>query len=229
MFFHRLLDIVSPRGCVVCGGRLSAREEHVCLSCQMVLPYTNMQRQPTDNAMVRRFFGQFAVCRAAALMRFVPQTPPARLVYAIKYGDGRELAVWIGRWMAAICGPDFFSGIEGITYVPLTPKRERWRGYNQCRLLARGISQHTGLPLLDGLLLRNSFSVSQTQRRRSERMEAVEEVFSLADGADFGGRHLLLVDDVMTTGATLISCGRQLEKAGCRHISVLTLGLTGRW
>lgn len=220
---------MSPRECVVCGCRLSATEEHVCLSCQMVLPYTGLHRHATDNVMVRHFFGQFPVERAAALLRFVPHTPPARLIYAIKYGDGRELAVWLGRWMAAACGSDFFSGIDAIAYVPLTPARERWRGYNQCRLLARGIGQQTGLPVADGLLRRNSFDGSQTQRRHSERMAAVETAFCLQPAARLSGRHLLLTDDVMTSGATLIACGRELAKSGCSSVSVLTLGLTGRW
>ena len=119
---------------------------------------------------------------------------------------------------------DFFEGIEAIIPVPLAKKRQRQRGYNQSMEIAKGISEITGLPIYNKVVRRNIFEDSQTSKGRWERNENVDKVFELLDGESIRGRHLLVVDDVVTTGATVVACCRQLVKAGNVKISVMSIG-----
>ena len=119
-----------------------------------------------------------------------------------------------------------FEGIDAIVPVPLARKRERERGYNQSLELAKGVSEVTGLPIYNKVVKRTKFMGSQTQRGRWERNENVEHVFELVDGDSINGKHLLLIDDVVTTGATIIACAQKMQKASNVKISVLALGFT---
>ena len=113
-----------------------------------------------------------------------------------------------------------------IVPVPFAPKRRRERGYNQSEEIARGVSEVTHLPVRTDIIARKSFHGSQTHLEKWERRENVADAFILTGGAAASGKHILLIDDVMTTGATIIACGRELAKAGDVHISVLTMGFT---
>lgn len=119
---------------------------------------------------------------------------------------------------------DFFEGIEAVVPVPLAKKRERQRGYNQSLEIAKGISEATALPIYNKVVARTVFKGSQTNRGRWDRNENVEKAFLLTDGESVRGKHLLLVDDVVTTGATVIACAKELVKAGDVKVSVLSLG-----
>jgi len=120
----------------------------------------------------------------------------------------------------------FFEGIDAIVPVPLTKKRQRERGYNQSEEIARGICSVTGLPIFDNVVMRESFKGSQTQLKSFERLESVENVFYMINPDRIKGKHLLLVDDVMTTGATLLSCAKELSKVQDVKFSIFTLGFT---
>ena len=132
----------------------------------------------------------------------------------------------MGRLMAReLQMSNFFEGIDAIIPVPLAKKRERQRGYNQSHELAKGISEITRLPIYNKVVRRTVFEGSQTSLGRWERNENVEQVFKLKDTTTIQGKHLLIVDDVVTTGATVIACAKELCKAGDVRISVLSLGL----
>jgi len=131
----------------------------------------------------------------------------------------------MGRMMAReIAAAGFFDGVDAIVPVPLARKRLRQRGYNQSMEIARGVSEITGLPIWNQVVIRTIFTGSQTQKDRWERNENVEKVFELADEAKVSGKHLLLVDDVVTTGATIVACARKLCEAGGVKVSILSLG-----
>ena len=120
----------------------------------------------------------------------------------------------------------FFDGVDAIVPVPLARKRMRERGYNQAFEIARGISAVTRMPIIDKAVIRESFKRSQTKMNRWQRNENVEGVFSLVDGSALTGKHILIIDDVVTTGATVVSCARELMKAGDVRFSVMSLGFT---
>ena len=224
-FWRRLLDLISPRLCVICKRRLTVTEETICARCNLHLPRTGFDRDPYENPMAKMFWGQIPVERASAFFYYESHAETANIIYELKYKDHPEIGEVMGRMMAReLLLSHFFDGIDGVVPIPLAKKRERQRGYNQCLEIAKGISEITGLPVYNKVVRRNSFKGSQTKLGRWERNENVEYVFELTDTATVAGKHLLLVDDVVTTGATAIACGKQLVKAGQVKISILTLG-----
>ena len=131
----------------------------------------------------------------------------------------------MGRLMAKELQPSgFFDGIDGIVPIPLAKKRQRQRGYNQSLEIARGVSEITSLPIYNKVVRRIAFEGSQTNKGRWERNENVENVFELTDETAINGKHLLIVDDVVTTGATILACAKELCKAPNVKFSVLALG-----
>lgn len=226
-FWRRLLDLISPRCCVVCGKRLAASEEAICNKCNLHLPRTGFSGNPYENEMAKLFWGQIPVERAAALFHYEGHSETANIIYQLKYKNHPEIGPVMGRMLAIELQRDhFFDGIDGIIPVPLTRKRFRQRGYNQSFEIAKGVSEITGLPIYKGVVERTVFKGSQTRRWRWERQENVKLAFRLIDGDSIAGKHLLLIDDVVTTGATITACAKELVKAGNVKISVLSLGLT---
>jgi ComF family protein len=133
----------------------------------------------------------------------------------------------MGRLMAKeLQTSGFFDGIDGIVPIPLAKKRLRQRGYNQSLEIARGISEITSLPIYNKVVIRKVFEGSQTNKGRWERNENVEGVFELKDASAIQGKHLLIIDDVVTTGATVLACAKELCKAGNVKVSVISLGFS---
>ena len=223
-FWTRLLDLISPRLCVVCGERLSVTEDVLCGKCNLHLPRTGFQINPQENVMARMFWGRIPIERATALFYYEAHAGTANILYKLKYKNHPEIGETMGRMMAReLLKSDFFDGIEGLVPVPLAKKRERQRGYNQSMEISKGISEVTGLPIYNKVVKRNKFEGSQTSKDRWERNENVENVFDLLDTETIRGKHLLVIDDVVTTGATVTACAKQLLKADDIRISVLAL------
>jgi ComF family protein len=177
--------------------------------------------------MAKIFWGQVPIERATALFYYEPHAETANILYEMKYKNHPEIGEVMGRLMAReLQMSNFFEGIDGIIPVPLAKKRQRQRGYNQSHELAKGISEITGLPIYNKVVRRTVFEGSQTSLGRWERNENVEHVFELKDASTIQGKHLLLVDDVVTTGATVLACAKELCKAGNVKVSVISLGFS---
>lgn len=223
----RILDFISPRLCVVCGQRLVPTERSLCSVCLFHLPRTDFHQKPLDNPMAQLFWGLAPIEKAAALFYYHPHSETAQLVYRLKYNNRPDIGEDIGRVMAnELQATDFFSDIDVLLPVPLASKRLRQRGYNQSEQLAKGISDITHLPIVTKALRRKHFQQSQTTLNRWQRQENVEDTFWLKDGSQLQDKHVLLIDDICTTGATLISCANTLKDIEGIRISVLTLGFT---
>ena len=224
-FWHRLLDLISPRLCVVCGQRLTISEESICSRCNLHLPRTGFQKDPYENEMAKMLWHQIPIERAAALFYYEAHSETANILYELKYKNHPEIGEVMGRLVTKELQPSgFFDGIDGIVPVPLARKRQRQRGYNQSMEIAKGICEITSLPVYDKVVKRNAFEGSQTNKGRWERNENVDGVFELRDATLVHGKHLLVVDDVVTTGATIIAYAKELCKAGGVKVSVLALG-----
>ena len=224
-FWHRLLDLISPRLCVVCGQRLTISEDIICSRCNFHLPRTGFHLNPYENEMAKMFWHLLPIERATALFYYESHSETANILYELKYKGHPEIGEVMGRIIAKELLPSgFFDGIDGIVPVPLAKKRQRQRGYNQSLEIARGISETTSLPIYHKVVKRKAFEDSQTHKGRWERNENVEGVFELKDPNAIQGKHLLIIDDVVTTGATVISCAKELCKAGNIKVSVLALG-----
>ena len=226
-WWTRILDFISPRLCVVCGQRLSPTERSICSTCMLHLPRTAYQFSPADNPMAQLFWHLVPVERAAALIYYEPHSEVAQMVYQLKYSDRPDIGEDMGRLMAndmQIAG--YFDGIDILLPVPLSRKRMRQRGYNQSEQLAIGISDITHLPVVTQALRRKHFHLSQTQLSRHERQENVADMFEVRNSKLLEGRHVLLIDDICTTGATLTACAEAIKDIPGIRISMLTLGLT---
>jgi len=226
-WWRRILDFISPRQCVVCGKRLAPSENSLCSACMLHLPRTTYQFTPDDNPMVQLFWHLTPVRHAAALIYYEPHSEVARIVYDMKYRERPDVAEDMGRLMAnEMMMARFFDGIDLLLPVPLSPKRLRQRGYNQSERLACGISDITHLPVVTKALRRKHFLKSQTQLSRHERQENVTDMFELYDDTLLRDKHVLLIDDICTTGATLIACADAIKDVEGIRISILTFGFT---
>ena len=226
-FWHRLLDLISPRLCVVCGQRLTVCEEIICSKCNLHLPRTGFQKDPYENEMAKLFWHQIPIERATALFYYEAHSETANILYELKYKNHPEIGEVMGRLMAReLQTSGFFDGIDGIVPIPLARKRQRQRGYNQSMEIALGIKEVTELPIYNNVLKRIHFKASQTTMNAQQRKFNVEGAFALTNPGLIAHKHILLVDDIVTTGSTLIACGRELSKAPGTRISILTLGMT---
>ena len=226
-YWTKFLDLISPRRCVVCGRRLSANEQVLCPTCHLHLPMTSFHTAPYENEMARLFWGKIPVEKASALFFFMPHSDTARIIYDMKYHGYPEVGETMGMIAARLFSENnFFEGIDGIVPIPLTRWRQWKRGYNQSMEIARGIADVTGLPIYNNVVRRIRFSSSQTKKHATERQDNVALAFQLRHEEHIRGLHLLLIDDIVTTGATICSCAQELCRASGVRISVLSLGFT---
>lgn len=220
-----LKELFFPRSCIVCNEKLLPDEAGVCTSCLLRLPYTRIGHRP-GNRLEQLFWGRFPIEQASALFTYARQGEVAQILYAMKYHHRPRLCVEMGRLMAHEWqGNGFFQDIDWLLPVPLHPQRQRERGYNQSERLAAGISQVTGIPVCTTALVRSRNNLSQTHKSASERWENTQTLFQLAPDARplLEGRHILLLDDVITTGATLTACADALKDLPGIRFSVAAL------
>lgn len=220
--------LLVPSRCVVCDTLLSGSERGCCSRCFSQLPFTGLKGRP-GNGVERLFWHRVPVERANAYLYHLPGSESRRVVHALKYHGWRDWGVTLGRCMARdLADTDFFEAIDCIVPVPLSPRRKAKRGYNQSEALAEGVGQVTGLPVNVRAVERVKDNVSQTLLSHHERRENVQGIFRLRDAEALAGRHVLLVDDVLTTGATLLACAEEMARAEGVRISILVLALAGR-
>jgi len=224
----RLLDAISPRTCAVCGGRLAATEENICTVCNLHLPRTGYHLHPYDNPMAKMFWAQMPIERASALFFYAPRSAVSHLVYAMKYFNHPDIGFTMGRMVASeVESHGFFNGIDVVLPMPLADKRRRKRGYNQSEEIAKGICSVVGLPMAEKTVVRNRFSDSQTHLHFWQRQENVAGAFSVGENANLlAGKHVLIVDDIVTTGSTILACAEALRNVENVKFSVLSLGFT---
>lgn len=195
----------------------------------MHLPRTLFSANAYDNPMARLFWGHLPLVRAAAWFYYESHSEVSKLIYKLKYGDHPEYGYLMGQYLAEDFSMNgFFDGIDAIVPVPISRKRKWSRGYNQSEHIAKGIARVTGLPVRTDIVKRKSFQSSQTHLNWWQRHGNVEDAFTLKKAEWAKDKHLLLVDDVLTTGATVMSCAKEICRAGNVKISVATIGFAGR-
>lgn len=233
-----VLDLFLPRTCVVCGRTLLLRERQICIYCLSDLPLTydwlRTHHPMADrfNAMIQRDLpsaGYEPYAYAAALFRFCSQALYRRIPYALKYGgnlrEGRYFARMLGRFLSEA---PHFKDIDVVVPVPLHWTRRWSRGYNQAEILARGIASVLQVSCRADILVRSRRTGTQIRKAVEEKKKNVSGAFSLRRPLPDGVRHVLLVDDVFTTGATLNACYRAVREAYPEiRISVATLSVVG--
>ena len=220
---YYLTELIFPRLCVVCGDKLIEQEHMICLHCLHHIPRTNFHLT-ADNPVARLFYGKARIEFATSFFFFSKGSCYQSLVHHLKYKGMKE----IGFEMGILFGIDLlqsadFSSVDIICPVPLHPKKEKMRGYNQSWWIASGIAKQMHKPLSEGNLIRVTFTETQTHKNRFERSQNVEGIFELTDPEAFNGKHILLIDDVVTTGATIEACAQAIQKKTTARISIATL------
>lgn len=226
--FHDLFYLIFPHYCAGCGADLNSAEDHLCSRCLYHLPRSYFMNDP-QNPLAKTFWGRANIEQASAFLVFNKQGMAQRLVHSLKYKGNKELGVFLGRLYAADLAKDgLHSTIDMVLPVPLHKKKERRRGYNQSLYFARGLAEGIGKPCADKVLVRNSYTESQTGKTRFERWANVKEVFEVPDKAAIQNKHILLVDDVATTGATLEACASRLLVVPDTKVSIAVIAYAER-
>ena len=222
-----IINLFYPRVCAACGEPLLKGEETVCLKCRYALPKTGYELHP-DNPVAQMFQGRVKLHAATACFFFAKSGKVQHLIHELKYKKNKEAGVFLGREMGQnLKEAPLFQDIDYLIPVPLHPKREQQRGYNQSLMIAQGINEVTGIPIGDKYLVRVKYTETQTHKTAEERHQNVKDIFELHHADELQGKHLLLIDDVLTTGATLEACARQLEHISGITISVATAACAG--
>ncbi|MGL4994274.1 MAG: ComF family protein [Bacteroidales bacterium] len=218
-----LLSILFPRLCLVCGKALVEGEQHMCLLCLDIMPRTRYHLE-RDNALEQIFWGKVDIYRVTSLFHFYKGGGYRDLIHNIKYRDGKSCARYMGYIAAKeVAESGFLEGIDAVVPVPLHARRKAIRGFNQSEEIALGISKHSGIPVWSDILVRTKHNPTQTMMKREERWDNVNSIFSLINKERIAGKHILLVDDVITSGSTLEACARELHRADGIRVSILTL------
>ena len=226
-WLHSILNLFYPRVCAACGEVLLKDEETVCLKCRFLLPKTGYENH-ADNPLAQSFYGRVRFHAVTACYFFAKSGKVQHLIHQLKYKGNKEAGVFLGQQLGeTIKDAPLFQGIDYLIPVPLHPKRERKRGYNQSLMIARGISEVTGIAIGDKYLVRAVNTATQTKKSSEERFKNVKDIFEVRFADELKGKHVLLVDDVLTTGATLESCAHQLENIPDITISAATAACAG--
>jgi len=223
--FVDLLNLVYPNLCLVCGESLVRGEKQICLSCLHHIPKTNYHLE-TDNTVEKRFWGKVPIHRATSFFHFYKGSPFQQLLHELKYRGNQEIGVVTSMYAAAdlLESPDFCS-VDVIVPVPLHPRKYAKRGYNQSECIARGLAAVLQKPIDTKNLIRIRENTSQTRKSVFDRYKNTQGIFHLKDNTAFKGKHVLLVDDVLTTGSTLEACMIPLFETDYIKISVFTLAI----
>lgn len=222
---HPLLDLIFPKYCIGCDTVLHSGEEILCLSCHYRLPFTGLEHIK-DNETDMRMYGKLSHLHAAPLLYFVEEGLTQSLMHHLKYGKRPEVGIFLGRLIAErYRDTDWFRSVDIIVPVPLHRKKQYRRGYNQATCIAQGIAEAGNMPLVEKALIRTVNTASQTNKSRLERLENVAEAFALNEPDLLKDKHILLVDDVLTTGATLAACGNVLLQVPGVRLSIASAAL----
>ncbi len=225
MWFNDLLSLVYPNLCLVCGESLIRGEHQICMHCMHNIPKTNYHLE-TDNTVEKRFWGKVPIYRGTAFFFFYKGSPFQKVLHELKYRSNKEAGVVVAKYAAAdILTDASFASVDVIVPVPLHPKRYAKRGYNQSECIAQGLSTVMGKPIDTKTLIRIRENTTQTRKSVFDRYRNTKGIFHLKDKKTFEKKHVLLVDDVLTTGSTLEACMIALMETDYIKISVFTLAI----
>lgn len=224
-YIESLVSLAYPKLCLVCGSTLYGNEDILCTHCRHSLPLTNFHLS-AGNPVEQIFWGRLPVERATALLYFDKGSNYNRLVHQLKYKGREDAGLFLGKLLGSALNESTFSSIDCIIPIPLHPAKLRRRGFNQSQIIAHGIAEVLGIEVHANMLNRKIFSQTQTRRKRYDRWKNVEGIFGCNYPEKIRNKHILLVDDVITTGATMEAAGSAIRETENIRISIAAAAYT---
>lgn len=220
-----LIGLFYPNICLICNENLNKSEQQICLKCLREIPRTNFHLQK-DNPVEKRFWGKADIQKASSFFFFTKGSPFQKLLHELKYRDNKEIGELMGAYAATdlIADPDFAT-VDLIVPIPLHPKKYIKRGYNQSELICNGLAKVFKKPVETKSLRRLKENTTQTRKTVYERYENTAGIFEVVNGETFENKHVLLVDDVLTTGSTIEAAIQALKTCKGIKISIFTLAI----
>ncbi|MEX0314310.1 MAG: ComF family protein [Allomuricauda sp.] len=220
---NEINNILLPRVCFGCNAQLSRGESVLCTVCRHEMPLTDYNFEE-ENPVDRIFYGRIPIKKAVSFLFFSKKGIVKQLLHQLKYKNQEQIGGFLGDWCASYLEKDqFLKTVDLVVPVPLHPKKAKKRGYNQVTVFAKKIATVLKTEYRDDVLVKVSNTKTQTEKGRLLRWENTKEVFQLGAIPNKGYSHILLVDDVITTGATIESCARMLK--GMENVSVSVLSM----
>lgn len=220
------ISLFYPKVCAACDGELLSGEKFICVDCLLQLPYTGFVNQ-SPNTVEQMFWGRVELEAATSYLYFKKGNRTRKIMHRIKYKGEKELAQHIGKMMGEeLKRSEKFKLIEGIIPIPLHKKKQRKRGFNQSEWFAKGLAEKLDVEVITDVLLKTSETKSQTKKNRWQRWLNMGEQFVVKQPETIVNKHILLVDDIVTTGATLEACAIALKGATDCKISIATMAIT---
>jgi len=223
--FQDFVSLIYPRLCMACMANAPVRGEHMCMACQIDLPYTDQHRH-RENTFTDRLWGRFPLQTASSQLLMIKGGITENIIYNIKYKNATALATSLGRsygWQ--LIKSPLYQDVDVIVPVPIHHSKLKTRGYNQSTMYAEGIAEAMEIPMLETGLKKLRNTTSQTRKSRMERLMNVEGEYAVQGADHLKGKHVLLVDDVMTTGATLEARALEILKVADTKVSIVTIAL----
>ena len=218
-----LINLLFPELCNGCGKLLYHGEKEICTKCLYDLPYTDFHLYE-DNLVAKQLWGRLPVNAAMAMLYFKKGTKVQNLIHGLKYDGKTEIGIRLGKLLAKkLSQSELYADIDIVIPVPLHQKKLRLRGYNQSEYIATGLAEDLDVSVSTKNLLRNKSTETQTKKARYTRFENMQDVFSVIKPEELADKHILLVDDVITTGATLEACGNVLLNHGIKKLSIAAI------
>ncbi len=223
-----LVHFFYPHICIGCGSDVIENENFLCLNCINDLPHTGFALH-ANNPVEKMFWGRIAISAGMGEFYFSKNSVIQNLIHELKYKGNRKAGLYLGNLIGeSLAKSNRFAGIDLLFPLPLFPKKQFRRGYNQAEVLCEGIAHVFNKPVLTKNVIRIVHTETQTKKGRTERWENVEKSFAVKDAGALQGKHILLIDDVITTGATMEACGAEILKVEGTKLSVATLALATR-
>jgi ComF family protein len=221
--FQLAKDLLFPRLCAACFNTLESYENHICIKCHLKLPVISTH-EAEQNKLDKKFWGKLTVKNTYSFLQFTKNGPVQNILHNLKYRNKPDLAEFMGAMFGnRLVSLNFHNEIDLIIAVPLHPLKLKRRGYNQADYIAKGISEKLNIEFDSKVIIRNRFTETQTKKSRFNRYSNMDGVFEILNESKIRGKRVALVDDVLTTGATLEVAGAEVLKAGCSELSILTL------
>jgi ComF family protein len=217
------LSLLFPDNCLSCSESLNKGEKMLCSRCRYELPKTDFHKDEL-NDLNKKFWGRVDIKYALAYLKFHKGGMVQKILYQLKYQGKKDAAKMLGQWYGEdLANYGFHEKLDIILPVPLHKAKLRKRGYNQSDLLAEGLSESLNVDWSPNVLVRVEEKTSQTNKSRIERWENVKTIYKLNEPEAVYGKKVLIVDDVMTTGATFEACAMEILEKGAKEVSVATL------